>query len=70
MVLTNPSALINLSLHNTKDGYSEFLKMDSSVDSSAPTISAAPGSSPKHAIYAFIIYSQICAIFVMWKEWK
>ena len=29
---------------------------------------AAPGSSPKHAIYAFIIYSQICAIFVMWKE--
>ena len=25
---------------------------------------AAPGSSPKHAIYAFIIYSQICAIFV------
>ena len=30
---------------------------------------AAPGSSPKHTIYAFIIYS-ICAIFVMWKERK
>ena len=29
---------------------------------------AAPGSSPKHTFYAFIIYSQICAIFVMWKE--
>ena len=27
--------------------------------------SAAPGSSPKHVIYAFIIYSQICALFVM-----
>ena len=25
---------------------------------------AAPGSSPKHTIYAFIMYS-ICAIFVM-----
>ena len=23
-----------------------------------------PGLSPKHPIYAFIIYSQICAIFV------
>ena len=28
-----------------------------------------PGSSPKHIIYAFIIYS-ICVIFVMWKEQK
>ena len=27
--------------------------------------SCRPGSSPKHTIYAFIIYSQICAIFVM-----
>ena len=26
---------------------------------------AAPGLSPKHAIYAFINYSQSCAIFVM-----
>ena len=25
----------------------------------------APGSTPKHAIYAFIIYSQISAIFVL-----
>ena len=25
---------------------------------------AAPGSSPKHTIYAFIVYGQICAIFV------
>ena len=31
---------------------------------------ATPGSSPKHDIYAFIIYSQICAIFVLWKEQK
>ena len=29
----------------------------------------APGSSPKHTIYAIIIiYSQIGAIFAMWKE--
>ena len=26
------------------------------------------GLSPKHTINAFIIYSQTCAIFVMWKE--
>ena len=28
------------------------------------------GSTPKHAIYTFIIYSQICAIFVcaMWEK--
>ena len=26
---------------------------------------AAPGSSPKHTIYVFIIYSQICAVFVI-----
>ena len=39
---------------------------NSSVDSSAPTIL---GLSPKHTIYAFIIYS-ICAIFVMWKGRK
>ena len=32
----------------------------SSVYSSAPSIL---GSSPKHAIHTFIIYSQICAIF-------
>ena len=32
--------------------------------------SAAPGSSPKHTIYALIFYSQICAIFVLWKEPK
>ena len=25
---------------------------------------------PKHTIYAFIIYSQICALFVSWKERK
>ena len=25
---------------------------------------AAQGSTPKHAVYTFIIYSQICAIFV------
>ena len=30
---------------------------------------AAVGSSPKHTIYAFIIYSN-CAIFVMWRERK
>ena len=27
--------------------------------------SCHPGSSPNHIIYAFIIYCQICAIFVM-----
>ena len=26
---------------------------------------AAPGSTPKHTIYDFIIYSQICALFVL-----
>ena len=25
---------------------------------------ANPGSSPNHTIYAFVIYSQICALFV------
>ena len=30
----------------------------------------AQGSSPKHTIFTFIIYSQNCAIFVMRKEWK
>ena len=31
---------------------------------------AAPGSTPKHTIYAFIIYSQICAIivFALWEK--
>ena len=29
---------------------------------------AALGSSPKHTIYAFIIYGQICAMFVSSKE--
>ena len=33
-------------------------------------IRLATGSSPKHTINAFIIYSQICAIFVLWKERK
>ena len=28
------------------------------------------GLSPKHTIYAFVIYSQICAIFGMRKERK
>ena len=32
--------------------------------------SGCPGLSPKHAIYAFIIYRQICAIFVKRKERK
>ena len=27
--------------------------------------SAAPSSSPKHAIYPIVIYSKLCAIFVM-----
>ena len=27
--------------------------------------SATLGSSPKHTVYVFIIYSQICAIFVI-----
>ena len=31
---------------------------------------AAQGSSPMHTIYDFIIYGQMCAIFVMWKERK
>ena len=31
--------------------------------------SCSPGSSPKHTIYTFFIYSN-CAIFVMWKERK
>ena len=40
----------------------------SSVDSSTPTILACPpGSSPKHAIYAFIIYNTF-AIFVVLEE--
>ena len=37
----------------------------STVDSSVAFHSAAPGLSPKHTIYALIIYSQICAMFVM-----
>ena len=32
------------------------------MDSSAPTILPPMGSSPKHAIYALIIYSQVYAI--------
>ena len=32
--------------------------------------SCNPGSSPKHTIYTFIIFSRICAKFVMWKERK
>ena len=32
--------------------------------------SCHPGSSPKHTIYAFIIYRQICAVFVSWKQRK
>ena len=32
--------------------------------------SYAPGSSPKHTMYAFIINSQLCAIFIMLKEQK
>ena len=31
---------------------------------------ATLGSDPKHTIYAFIIYSQICAVFVISKERK
>ena len=31
---------------------------------------ATPGSSPKYAIYAFIISCKIFAIFLMWKERK
>ena len=31
---------------------------------------AVPGSNPKLTIDALIIYRQICAIFVMWKEQK
>ena len=32
--------------------------------------SAAPGSTPKHAIYTFFNYSQICARFIhaMWEK--
>ena len=40
----------------------------STVDSSVAFHSAAPGLSPKHTIYALIIYSQICAMFVMWND--
>ena len=32
--------------------------------------SCRPGLSPKHTIYVFIIYGQICTMFVMWKERK
>ena len=35
------------------------------MDLSVPCILAAPGLTPKHAIYAFIIYSPICALFVL-----
>ena len=31
---------------------------------------AAPGLSPKNTTYTFIIYIQICAIFVLWKRAK
>ena len=31
---------------------------------------ATPGLSPMHTIYGFIIYSQICAKFVLRKEQK
>ena len=31
---------------------------------------AAPGLSPKHTIYAFIVDGQISTIFVLWKERK
>ena len=31
---------------------------------------ATQGLSPRHALYTFKIYSQICTIFVMWKEQK
>ena len=33
---------------------------------------AVPGSSPKHTIYAFIVWSQICAslVFALWNERK
>ena len=31
---------------------------------------AVPGLSPKHTINAYIIYSQICDIFFVWKERK
>ena len=34
------------------------------MDSSVTFHLANPGLTPKHAIYAFIIYSQIYAIFV------
>ena len=40
------------------------------MDSSAPTIIAAQGSSPKHAIYHFIIYSQFCAMLFFSKNQK
>ena len=53
-------------INEKEAGVSPFKKIGCSV---APSYHPpAPGSSPKHTIYAFITYNLICAIFVTQKE--
>ena len=60
------------SLGKEEDHKNKYTQIAFNIESEEAFHPAVLGSSPEHTIYAFTIFSQICAVFVfaLWKEWK